>query len=42
MARIRESSHQVTQTFCGSCGKILAKQIELFDKCPKCNEVIEP
>ena len=41
MARIRTSSHQVTQSFCGACGKILSKNVEIFDNCPKCNEVVE-
>lgn len=30
------------KNFCGKCGIILAKDIDIFDKCPKCQETIEP
>jgi len=42
MARIRTNTHEVVTNFCGNCGIILSKNTEMFDKCPKCKEVIEP
>jgi predicted Zn-ribbon and HTH transcriptional regulator len=29
------------KNFCGGCGIILSKSLNIFDRCPKCKEVIE-
>jgi len=39
MARIKQITRIVTM--CGSCGKILPNDIEVFEKCPKCKVIIE-
>ena len=41
MAKIKTHVHQRIINFCGKCGVILAKNIEPFDKCKKCQTVIE-
>jgi ribosomal protein S27AE len=42
MAKIRTNTHEVLTNFCGNCGIILAKYLDIGDHCPKCKEVIEP
>jgi len=41
MARIRSVTYQMEKNFCGKCGIILSKDLDIFDKCPKCQETIE-
>jgi predicted Zn-ribbon and HTH transcriptional regulator len=41
MARIKIRTHEVTNNFCGSCGVIMSKTLDIFDHCPKCKEIIE-
>ena len=31
----------MNKNFCGNCGIILSKRLDIFDRCPKCKEVIE-
>ena len=42
MARLKVRTHEITVYFCGKCGKIMPKDIDILSKCPKCSEVIEP
>ena len=42
MARIKTNTHEVLTNFCGNCGIILGKYLDIGDHCPKCKEVIEP
>lgn len=42
MARLKTNTHEVITNFCGNCGIILSKTIDIFDKCPKCKEIVEP
>jgi len=41
MARIRTTTYTMEKNFCGRCGIILSKRLDIFDRCPKCKEVIE-
>ena len=41
MARIKTNTHTITTQMCGKCGIILAKNLDIFDHCPKCKEIIE-
>jgi|TARA_R110000823_G_scaffold43877_1_gene113779 predicted Zn-ribbon and HTH transcriptional regulator len=41
MARIRTTTYTMEKNFCGRCGIILSKSLDIFDRCPKCKEVIE-
>jgi len=41
MARIRTVTYQMEKSMCGCCGIILSKSLNIFDRCPKCKEVIE-
>jgi len=41
MAKIRTTTYTMEKNFCGRCGIILAKNMNIFDRCPKCKEVIE-
>lgn len=42
MARLKTTTHTITNHYCGKCGIIISKSLDIFDKCPKCKEVIEP
>jgi hypothetical protein len=39
MARMKTITRTVNM--CGSCGKILANDVQIFDNCTKCGIVIE-
>ena len=41
MAGIRTTTYTMQKNFCGNCGKILSKSLDIFDKCPGCKETIE-
>jgi len=41
MARLKIRTHEVTNNFCGACGVIMSKSLDIFDHCPKCKEIIE-
>ena len=41
MARIRTITYQMEKSMCGCCGIILSNRLNIFDRCPKCKEVIE-
>jgi predicted Zn-ribbon and HTH transcriptional regulator len=42
MARIRTTTYTMEKNFCGRCGIILSRRLDVFDRCPKCKEIIEP
>jgi ribosomal protein S27AE len=42
LARLVTRTHEVTNNFCGKCGVIVSKHLDIYDHCPKCQEVIEP
>jgi DNA-directed RNA polymerase subunit RPC12/RpoP len=42
MARLKVRTHEITVYFCGKCGKIMKKNMDILSKCDKCGEIIEP